>query len=259
MQAFYEEIVNSLREGKPAAIATVISVQGSTPREVGTKMLVRGDGTTVGSVGGGGLEDMVCREAMKVLTEGKAKMLHFDLTGEVPEAGICGGITDVFIEPIVASPTMFIFGAGHVGFPLARMAKMCGFRVVVIDDRSEFANSERFPEADEIYAGDFPTLFPEFSIGESSYIAIVTRSHETDQMVLEWAVTTDAKYIGMIGSRKKVKTVFSRLQSLGVSQEVLSKVHTPIGVDIAAETPEEIAVSILGEIIKVRREAEKGP
>lgn len=256
MQSIYEEIVKSLREGKKVAIATVISVKGSAPREEGAKMLIRSDGTILGSVGGGPLEAIVLKEAIQVIAEGKAKTVHFDLTGARPEEGICGGVADVFIEPIATPPTMYVFGGGHIGLPLARMGKMCGFRIVVIDDRPEFANPERFPEADEIYVRDYANGFPELMVDGASYIAIITRCHETDEVVLDWAVTTEANYIGMIGSRKKKKTVFSHLQSRGVPQKVLDKVHTPIGVDIRAETPEEIAVSILGQIIQVKRETE---
>ena len=255
MEAVFEELVRIKREGESAALATIISVRGSAPREEGAKMLIRGDGTIVGSIGGGSIEAEVCREAMKVMTEGKAKLLHFDLTGTetVEEGMICGGVMDVFVEPILPQPTLYIFGGGHISLFVAKIAKMVGFRIVVIDDRPEFANPERFPEADETLAHDFPAVFPKLNINKSSYIVIVTRGHLSDEMVLEWAVSTDAKYIGMIGSKKKNKTLFSHLRSKGMPQELLAKVHAPIGIDIHAETPEEIAVAILGEIIKVKR------
>jgi xanthine dehydrogenase accessory factor len=146
-----------------------------------------------------------------------------------------------------------IFGGGHISLPLARIGKMVGFRVIVIDDRPEFANRERFPEADEIFAQDFSLVYPQLQINKSSYIVIVTRGHLSDETVLEWAVGTEAAYIGMIGSEKKVNTIFSHLQSKGTPREVLEKVHAPIGLDIHAETPEEIAISILAEVIKVKR------
>ena len=255
MEDVFEEIVRTRQEGKGAALATIISTKGSAPREGGAKMLIREDGTTLGSIGGGSIEAEVCREAVKVMSEGKPKVLHFDLTGrEIAEEGmICGGVMDVFVEPILSQPTLYIFGGGHISLPLARIAKMVGFRIVVIDDRPEFANLERFPEADETLAHDFPVVFPKLKINKSSYIVIVTRGHLSDEAVLEWAVRTDAKYIGMVGSKKKVNTIFPNLQSRDVLREVLEKVHAPIGLDIHAETPEEIAVSILGEIIKVRR------
>ena len=255
MEDIFEEIVKVKNEGQSAALATIISVNGSTPREEGSKMLVKSDGTIIGSIGGGRIEAEVCQEARRVMSEVKSEVLHFDLTGaEAAEEGmICGGVMDVFVEPILSPPTLYIFGAGHVSFSIAKIGKMVGFRVVVIDDRAEFANPERFPEADEILAQDFPAVFPRLKINKPSYIVIVTRGHLFDEVVLEWAVGTKAGYIGMIGSRKKVDTVFSHLQSKGVPKELLEGVYAPIGLDIHAETPEEIAVSILGEIIKVRR------
>lgn len=255
MEDIFEEIVKIRSEGGSAALATVVKVEGSTPREAGSKILINGNGTTIGSIGGGTLEATICREAMDVIRGCRAKMLHFDLTGDEAEGDtmVCGGEMDIFIEPILPQPTLYIFGAGHISISISKIAKMAGFRVVVIDDRAEFANSERFPEADEIYAEDFPMVFPKLKINDSSYIAIVTRGHQFDEKVLEWAVKTETRYIGMIGSKKKNEIIFSRLQSKGVSREMLEHVHAPIGLDISAETPQEIAVSIMAEIIKTRR------
>jgi xanthine dehydrogenase accessory factor len=163
---------------------------------------------------------------------------------------------EVFVEPILPEPCLLIFGAGHISLFLAKMGKMVGFRVVVIDDRPEFANRERFPEADEVIAQDFPAAFARLTTNRTSYIAIVTRGHLQDETVLEWAVRTDAAYIGMIGSRNKNQTVFSRLQAKGVPEKGLKEVHAPIGLNINAKTPEEIAVSIIAEIIKARREGD---
>ncbi len=161
---------------------------------------------------------------------------------------------DVFVEPILSPPTLYIFGAGHISVSIAKIGNMVGFRVVVIDDRAEFANPERFPEADEILVQDFSVDSLSLKINKSSYIVLVTRGHLSDEVVLEWVVGTEAVYIGMIGSRKKTATVLAHLQSKGVPKELLDRVYSPIGLDICAETPGEIAVSILGEIIKVRRE-----
>lgn len=254
MKDIFEEIIKLKRKGDKAALATITMTKGSTPREQGAKMLVKSDGTIVGSIGGGSLELEVCKEALKVIASGKAKVLHFDLTGRAAEVGmVCGGIMDVFIEPIVSPPTLYIFGGGHISLALAKIGKMLEFRTVVIDDSPEFANRERFPEADEVLVQDFKSASSQFQIDESSYIVIVTRGHLSDEMVLEWAIKTKARYIGMIGSKKKVKTVYSHLQSRGISQEMLKRVHAPIGLEINAETPEEIAVSILAEIIQVKR------
>ena len=166
---------------------------------------------------------------------------------------ICGGDTEVFIEPILSEPTMYIFGGGHIALTLAKVGKLLGFKIVVVDNRPEFANPERFPEATLTLAEDFAKAFQKLKVDKLSYIVIVTHGHESDEAVLEGALTTEAKYIGMIGSETKNKAVFSRLLAKGIPQEQLDRVHAPIGLKICAQTPEEIAISILAEIIKVRR------
>jgi len=257
MLDIFKDIVRLMHEGRPMALATVISANGSTPGEPGVKMLVRNDGTTVGSIGGGKIEFEVCERALEVISAGKPKLLHFDLTGTDADKDkmICGGIMDVFVEPILSPPTLYIFGGGHIALSLAKIGKIIGLRVVVIDERPEFANRDRFPEVDEIVFSDFVEVFPKLRVDKSSYVVIVTRSHLSDKAVLEWAVNTEAAYIGMIGSKRKVNTIFENLRSKGISEESLKNVHAPIGLDINAETPEEIAVSILAEIIKMRRTA----
>ena len=257
MLDIYEEIVKLKKAGKSAAVATVISAKGSTPREEGSKMLVRTDGSIVGSIGGGNLEALVQKAALEIIASGKAQTLHYDLSEkDAAEVGmICGGITDILIEPIIPAPMLYIFGAGHISIPLSIIGKMLDFAVTVIDDRTDFANKERFPEVDEIYAEDIKKVFDKLNVNESSYIVIVTRGHAHDEVVLEWAVTTPAFYIGMIGSKTKNQTIYSHLKQRGVSQETLDRVHAPIGLKINAETPEEIAVSIMAEIIHVKRNA----
>ena len=257
MTDIYQEIVRVKEAGQEAALVTIVSASGSTPREEGAKMLVRPDGTIVGTIGGGNLEAQVIKEAIMVIKQGQPKRIHFTLSDkEASEVGmICGGDLEVFIEPILTAPTLFIFGGGHISLSLARMGKLIGFKITVIDDRAEFANAERFPDAETVLTGDFITIFPKLKIDKTSYIVIVTRGHQHDELVLEWAVGTPAKYIGMIGSKTKVKTIFSHLLAKGVSQETLDSVHSPIGLGIGAQTPEEIAVSILAEIIKIRRSA----
>jgi xanthine dehydrogenase accessory factor len=257
MTDIYQEIVRIKEKGEEAALVTIVSATGSTPREEGAKMLVKPDGTIAGTIGGGSLEAQVIEEAVGVIKQGKPKRLHMSLTAkEAEEAGmICGGDLEVFIEPILTAPTIYIFGGGHISLPLAQMGKLIGFKIAVIDDRAEFANAERFPEAEMVLAGDFTKAFSKLKIDKTSYIVIVTRGHQNDELVLEWAVGTPVKYIGMIGSQTKVKTVFSHLLAKGVSKETLDNIHSPIGLAIGAQTPEEIAVSILAEIIKVRRSA----
>jgi xanthine dehydrogenase accessory factor len=253
----YEEIVKLKKAGKSAAVATVISARGSTPREEGSKMLVRSDGSIVGSIGGGNLEALVQKAALEIIASGKAQTIHFDLSEkDAAEVGmICGGVTDILIEPIIPAPMLYIFGAGHISISLATIGKMLDFSITVIDDRADFANKERFPGVDEIYAKDMNQVFEKLNVNESSYIVIVTRGHAHDEVVLEWAVTTPAFYIGMIGSKTKNQTIYNHLKERGVTQEMLDRVYAPIGLKINAETPEEIAVSIMAEIIRVKRNA----
>ncbi len=259
MADIYEEMVRIRREGDKAALATVVKVKGSTPRSVGSKMLVRSDGSILGTIGGGCLEAEVWEAAMKVIQEEAPKVLDFDLTGknETPEGLICGGTMQVLVEPIISQPTLYIFGAGHIGFAVSKIAKMTGFRVAVIDDRPAYANADRFPDADEFHVEDPALVVPELNINGNSYLMIACRGHLEDQRVLTEAIKTSAAYVGMLGSRKKVKTVFANLKAEGISGEALTSIHVPIGLPIATETPEEIAVSIMAEIIDVRRQKSK--
>ncbi len=259
MSDFYEEIAKIISEGVRAASATVIGTKGSTPREIGAKMIVKEDGKIWGSIGGGCLEGEVWQEAMKVIGDGKPRTIHFDLTGkEAEESGmICGGIMDLYLEPIAPLPKVFIFGGGHISQFLARTSNMVGFRVAVVDDRPQFASAERFPEAQEIVAEEFAEALPKLKVNKNSYLVIVTRGHAYDQEVLEWALATDARYIGMIGSRKKIQTIYKNLQGKGIPAEKLQRVHAPIGLNIGAQTPEEIAVAIVAEMIQERRRGEE--
>jgi xanthine dehydrogenase accessory factor len=356
MQDVYSEIVKSLGKKEKLALATLITRVGSAPRAVGAKYLIKKDGTSVGSIGGGCVEAEVWQQAQEVMQKGKGSVLHFNLTAEQLAAGglICGGNIDIFLEPlkedflkiyqevvriqqkggsailvtlisvddafpkgdgskvlvktsgekvgslfageefeqdilkesgallnekrprvvtwqskkedsqwkkmevllepIFSEPTVYIFGGGHVSQQLAPFSKKVGFKVVVIDDREVFANRERFPEADEVVVSEFEKCFDRLSIDETSYIVIVTRGHLYDGFVLEQAVKTNARYIGMIGSKKKIWTLYQNLMKKGMPKETLDRVYAPIGIGIHSETPEEIAVSIVAELIKVRGE-----
>ena len=260
MADIYEEIVRIQQEDDVAALATIVWVKGSTPRTEGSKMLIRSDGSILGSLGGGCLEAEVWEAAKKVMEEGTPKVLNFDLTGreDTPEGLICGGTMQVFLEPIHSQPTVYLFGAGHIGFAVSKIAKMTGFRVVIIDDRPAYANAERFPDADDFYVEDPAEMVSKLKLNKTSYLVIACRGHLEDQRVLTEAVKTPAGYIGMIGSKKKVKTVFSNLKASGIAQKTLDKIHAPIGLPIATETPEEIAVSIMAEIINARRQKTPG-
>lgn len=252
----YAELARLSAAGEEAALATVISAAGSTPREEGAKMLVRADGSIMGTVGGGAIEKAVIKEALDVIRKGKAKKLEYRLSAGGELGMICGGDTEVFIEPITAAPALFVFGGGHIAVPLVKMAAIAGFKITVIDERPDFASAARFPDAAEVIVSEIPSAYARLNIDKGSYIVIVTHGHKGDEAALEGALKTSARYIGMIGSKEKNKAVFAHLLAKGFSQEDLARVHAPIGLHIKAQTPEEIAVSILAEIIGVKHSAD---
>jgi len=259
MSTIYEAILEATRRGDSVALATIVKATGSTPREAGTKMLIYPDGSIVDTIGGGALEANVIAEAQAALGEGKPRLVRYELRdSEAGDPGICGGEAEIFIDVINPHPTVLIVGAGHVGRSIAVLSSFLGFRTVVLDDRAEFANAERLPQADEVIVGDVVEELARFSINPQTHIVIVTRGHEHDRNALRQVVSSPAAYIGMIGSRRKVKMVFDELQKDGIAEEALAAVHAPIGLDIHAETPEEIALSIMAEIVMVRRGGKGG-
>lgn len=254
MQNIWEEIGHLQKSGERGALATIVGTKGSTPRKAGAKMLVLPGGKTLGTIGGGCLEAEVYEEARQVIKTGRPRLVSYDLSEkEASDLGlVCGGTMDVFVEPVGADPSLLIFGAGHVAHPLAQVGKLLGFRVTVLDDREYFANPQRFPEADRTVVGEFKALAEEATLGPSTYVVIVTRGHEHDREVLASLINKPLAYLGMIGSRAKVDKVFRILREDGVPQEVLRRVHAPIGLDIGAESPEEVAVAIMAEILAVK-------
>ena len=253
----YEELVRERSEGRSCALATIVNAVGSIPSYQTAKMLVREDGTIVGTIGGGVPEAEVIEEAKEVIASGKPKMASFSLHGNpsLDTGMVCGGSLDVFIEPIVPAPVLYVFGAGHVGVLTARAARLAGLEVEVIDDRPEFATKERFPDVRKVHAEDFGLAMTRLKPNSRSLIFIATRCHEIDSFVLRWAAGTPASYIGMIGSKRKVITVFKELRAQGVTQEQFSRVHAPVGLDINATTPEEIAIAVVAELIACVRNA----
>jgi xanthine dehydrogenase accessory factor len=253
----YAEIARLRREGRKAALATIIQVQGSVPSYETSKILVRDDGSILGTVGGGCVEAEVWSVAQDVMREEKPRRLHFNLNAnpEYDNGLVCGGSLDIFIEPILATPTLYLFGGGHVSLNISKIASIAGFETIVSDDREPFANKRRFPEAAETYAGEWEEVFPKLKINEFSYIVIATRGHKGDLTCLRWAVTTPARYVGMIGSKRKLIEFHNSLESEGVAGERFERVRSPVGLDIGALTPEEIAVSVVAEMIAVRRNA----
>jgi xanthine dehydrogenase accessory factor len=254
----YEEIVKLRREGRRGAVATIVSVRGSIPSFRTAKMLVRDDGSIVGTIGGGCVEADVWQAAREVMEQEKPRTLTFNLNQNPKyDTGlVCGGTLDIFVEPVLPVPVLYLFGAGHVAVNLYKVAHNAGFDVIVVDDRETYANRERFPEAREIYAEDFERTMAKLAPNESAYIVIVTRGHRDDMRVLRWAVQTPARYVGMIGSRRKVIAIYHELEKEGLPPELFDRVHAPVGLDIGSVTPEEIAVAITAELIAIRRHSE---
>jgi xanthine dehydrogenase accessory factor len=255
----YEEIVKLQRDGHRGAVATIVNVRGSIPSFKSAKMLVRDDGSIAGTIGGGCVEAEVWQAAREVMASEKPRTLSFDLNQDPKyDTGlVCGGTLEIFIEPVLPQPLLYIFGAGHVSLELFKAASAAGFDVIVTDDREAYANAERFPGARQVIAEDFDKALASLAPGESSYLVIATRGHRDDMRVLRWAVQTPARYIGMIGSRRKAITVYRALIAEGLKPELFDRVYSPVGLDIGAVTPEEIAVSILAELIAIRRRAER--
>lgn len=253
MLEVYQELVDITAKGGRAVLATVISSKGSAPRQAGAKMIIREDGTSIGSVGGGRVEYQVQGKAMELMGSGEPQVVHFDLSGKEKGGMICGGEMDVFLEPIVSQETLYLFGAGHISQSAAAMAKILGFRVVVTDPRPEYNNSERFPDADLLVVEKYGDSFPKLRVDGNSYVVICTPGHTSDEPCLQFAVGTKAKYVGMMGSKKKVKEVKEHLMQKGVPQQQLDRLHAPIGIAIGAETPQEIAMSIMSQIVRFKR------
>lgn len=255
----YEEIVRLRQQGRRGAIATIVNVRGSIPSFETAKMLVRDDGSILGTVGGGCVEADVWQAAREVMETEKPRTLTFNLNHDPKyDTGlVCGGTLDIFIEPVLPSAELYVFGAGHVALNLYKVAKNAGFDVSIVDDRELYANRERFPEAKNVVAEDFELAMSRLNPSETSYIVIATRGHKDDMRVLRWAVQTPARYIGMIGSKRKAIKVFRELTKEGLPEHLFERVHSPIGLDIGAITPEEIAVSITAELIAMRRRVER--
>ena len=253
-QEVFAAVAAALERGEAAALVTIVSTTGSTPQRVGAKMLVFADGHIVGTIGGGCYENDAFGKARLAIEDRKPQLLHYELSDDfAQETGlICGGQMDVYIEPIEPSPELYVIGAGHVGFHLARLAHEVGFRVHVVDDREKFANTERFPTADEIIVDDIPAWIARTELPPHAYMVIVTRGHTNDLEALRALAPRELRYLGLIGSRAKVARIFDELASSAMPAGQLRHVHAPIGLDIGAVTPQEIAVSILAELIAVK-------
>jgi len=253
----FEEIVRLRRLGQKCAVATIVQVNGSIPSYESAKLLVREDGSMMGTVGGGCVEAEVWNAAREVIESEQPRHLSFSLSTDVvyDNGLICGGQLNVFVEPVIPQPRAYIFGAGHVSKSISKVATLAGFATVVIDDRDTFANADRFPEAAEIHAEEYEAVFPKLDVRDTSYVIIVTRGHRDDMRVLKWALGTPARYLAMIGSKRKTLSIMKELEKEGIPREAFDRLHAPMGLEIGAVTPEEIAISVVAEMIAVRRKA----
>lgn len=252
----FDEIVRLRKLGQKCAVATIVQVNGSIPSYESAKMVVREDGSMLGTIGGGCVEAEVWNAAREVIANERSKQMKFSLGQDAAYDNglICGGQLEVFIEPVVPSPKAFIFGAGHISKSLSKVANLAGFASIIVDNRETYANQDRFPEAEQVLAEEYNEVFPKLDIRDTSYIIIVTRGHRDDMLVLQWAVNTPARYIAMIGSRRKVISVINELEREGLPHGAFERIHAPMGFEIGAITPEEIAVSVVAEMIAVRRQ-----
>ena len=253
----FEEVVRMRRAGQRGALATIVHTNGSIPSYESSRMLVREDGSIAGTIGGGCVEADVWAAAKEVMHKESPRKMVFNLNNEAgyDNGLICGGTLEVFVEPILPQPIVYIFGGGHISMALARTASAAGFGIVVIDDREQFANPQRFPMAQEILTS-YEEAFARLAPGASSYLVIVTRGHRDDMRVLAWAVRTQARYIGMIGSKRKVLSTYKALEADGFRPDEFERVYAPMGLEIGALSPEEIALSIAAELVAVRRNAQ---
>ncbi len=253
----YSELVRLRNTGQKCALATIVQVRGSIPSYESAKILVREDGSMIGTIGGGCVEAEVWEAAREVIATEKPRHLTFNLGQDAAYDNglICGGQLDVFVEPVMPVPHAYIFGAGHISKSLSKVATLAGFASVVVDDRETFASRERFPEAAAVHAAEYEEIFPKLEINATGYIIIVTRGHRDDMRVLKLAVATPARYIAMIGSKRKVINVIRELEKEGIPRSAFERVFAPMGLDIGAISPEEIAIAVTAEMIAVRRNA----
>ncbi len=254
-----EAALEMLRKRQAAAIVTVIEARGSTPRGVAARMVVAADATTVGTVGGGAVEARAIEEALAAIAEGCPREVSYSLVDEERgDPGVCGGEMRLFIDVLQPRPTLLIVGGGHVGQAVAEMGAFLGFHVTVMDDRREVVEEKRFPWAEERLAGDPAELLRDYPLTPTTYVVLVTPHYSLDERLLPVLDGRPLPYVGLIGSRRRTALTFKKARERGVSEEFLRRVHTPIGLDIGAETPQELAVSIIAEVIAVQRKGASG-
>ena len=250
----FQAVGEALQQGEPAALVTIIRTQGSTPQRVGAKMLVFADGRSIGTIGGGCYENDAFWKARKALETRKPLVARYELADDIAEESglICGGQMEVYIEPLEAAPQLYLVGAGHVSYHLARLAATVGFRIHVLDDREKYANLERFPDATEAIVDSIPEWLQKATLPANAYVVILTRGHRYDLDALRALAPRDLRYLGLIGSRAKIARLYDALREESVPADQLQKVHAPVGLNIGAVSPQEIAVSILAELIAIK-------
>ena len=251
-EAIYEAAVQALRGGEVVALATIVEAGPSSPRAPGAKMLVYSDGRTLGTVGGGPSEAWVVENAREALSEGRSRLIHWS-----PEGGrdVCADELTCFVDVLLPEPTLLIVGAGHIGQAVASMGAWLGYRIIVLDERPSAVSSEHFPDADALLCGPLREELESYPLGEHVYVVLVTPHHSPDEDALAVLVDRDVPYVGLLGSTRRTEATFDRARARGVPDAFLEQIHTPIGLDIGAETPKEIALSILADITALRRGA----
>jgi xanthine dehydrogenase accessory factor len=253
MKSIFQALAELETKNGSAVLCTVVRSQGSTPRHSTSKMLVYENGSFIGTVGGGELENRVFAEAMQALIDGKSRLLEYSMADpKRGDPGVCGGTVEVFVEPIMPPPLLVVVGGGHVGKAVAHLAKWLGFRVAVSDDRSEFCTPDANPDADVFYECKMEDLPKNLEINTQTYLVLTTRGVVVDAPGLPALLESPAAYIGVIGSKRRWKMTVDKLKESGFSAQQIAKVHSPIGLELHAETPEEIAVSIMAEIMMLR-------
>ena len=248
------ELATAVAGSEPVVLATIVETRRSVPRHAGTKMLIFSDGRTIGTVGGGELEARAVAESLETIRSGKPRLMEYDLVNPAHgDPGICGGELKLYLEPYMPAHTVYIIGCGHVGRTVVDLAHWLGFRTIAIDDREDLVTEEAMPNANVRWAGTVKQALAAHPVTQDSSVVVVTRSTELDAKIIPLLLDTPAGYIGVMGSKTRWHSTRDRILSEGVASEDIDRIHVPIGIDINAETLEEIAVSIMSEVIKVTR------
>ena len=257
-----KKLTEYIERGQEAALITVTKAQGSSPRGMGSRMLVDAQGKLIeGTIGGGAVEEKAKQDGAECIKRGISKSIHYELNSSNSENALhmaCGGNVDVFIKVFKGREELLVVGGGHIGVKLCQVAKILGYHVTIVDERKEYLNKDRFPDADELKVGNIGEILEKHPVSDKTSIVIVTHGHKHDQIALEKVIHSSARYIGMIGSKAKVSLCFKNMSDKGIAKELLSKVHAPIGLDIGGETPEEIAIAIMAQIQAVKYNKEVG-